>query len=332
MIDRMTPHVAVVIPCFKVRSFIGDVLARIGPEVSRIYVVDDACPERTGEWVSQTQSDPRIQVVTLPTNQGVGGAVMAGYKQALADGMHVVVKVDGDGQIDPALIPLLVSPVLSGLCDYAKGNRFHRLEDLAEMPGIRLFGNGVLSFLTKLSGGYWHVFDPANGFTAIHAAVLAELPLGKIDRRYFFESDMLFRLNTARAVVMDVPMRARYGAEVSNIRIAQAIPEFLAKHARNFCKRVFYNYFLRDMTIASLQLVLALLLLPFGVVFGLHAWAQSIATHVTASSGTVMLAALPTILGMEFLLAFFNYDIEHEPRIPLHKKLPALPAGLSLSR
>jgi len=144
-------------------------------------------------------------------NQGVGGAVMTGYRAAIADGMSVIVKVDGDGQMDARLIPLFAAPILRGEADYTKGNRFFDLEQIGAMPPMRLFGNAVLSLMTKLSSGYWDLFDPTNGFTAIHVDAARHLPFNKISRRYFFETDMLFRLNTLQAVVADVPMDASYG-------------------------------------------------------------------------------------------------------------------------
>lgn len=220
-------RICVVIPCFRVRRHILPLLARMGPEVFRIYVVDDACPEQTGRYVQEEARDPRIRVLHHDANQGVGGAVMTGYRAALQDGADVVVKVDGDGQMDPALIGTFVAPILSGRADYTKGNRFFDIEHVRAMPVARLLGNAALSFMTKLSSGYWHVFDPTNGYTAVHARVLALLPLEKISRRYFFESDMLFRLGTYRAVVADIPMKAVYGDESSQLRIARVVMPIL---------------------------------------------------------------------------------------------------------
>ena len=140
-----------------------------------------------------------------------------------------------------------------GEADYTKGNRFTSLNDLAQMPGLRTFGNAVLSFAAKASTGYWNIFDPTNGFTAIHTAVLAQIPLDRVAERYFFESDMLFRLSIARARVLDMPMSAVYGMEKSNMKIARIILPFAAGHLRNLLKRIFYNYFLRDFHVASLE-------------------------------------------------------------------------------
>lgn len=206
-------RIAVVIPCYKVTRHILSVIAGIGPECCRIYVIDDRCPDESGAFVRDNCSDPRVKVLVNEVNLGVGGAVMAGYKAAIEEGMDIIVKVDGDGQMNPRLIPEFVAPILVGEADYTKGNRFFNLEEIANMPPVRLFGNAVLSFLTKISTGYWDLFDPTNGFTAIHRDVAARLPMAKISRRYFFETDILFRLNTLRAVVVDIPMSAVYADE-----------------------------------------------------------------------------------------------------------------------
>ena len=202
------------------------VLQGIGPEVTRIYVVDDHCPDGSGEYVRANCRDTRVVVLTHPINQGVGGAVITGYRAAIENGAEIIVKVDGDGQMDPSLIPYLIDPILANEADYTKGNRFFDLEGVSSMPTVRLVGNAVLSFVTKLSSGYWSLFDPTNGYTAIHAAVARRLPFAKLRRRYFFETDMLFRLNTLRAVVVDVPMAANYGDEVSNLKIKRVMRVF----------------------------------------------------------------------------------------------------------
>jgi glycosyltransferase involved in cell wall biosynthesis len=316
-----TESIAVVIPSYKVTRHILEVIASIGPEVSRIYVVDDKCPEGSGALVRSQCVDARVVVLEHEENQGVGGAVMTGYRAAIVDGARVIVKLDGDGQMDPALIPGFVAPILAGDADYTKGNRFFNLEHIREMPPVRLLGNAMLSLLTKLSSGYWDLFDPTNGYTAIHVDAARHLPFDKISRRYFFETDMLFRLNTLGAVVVDVPMDAVYADEVSNLRISRIVTEFAAKHARNFVKRLFYNYYLRNMSLASIELPLGVLLLAFGLVFGGTHWYEASRLGQATPAGTVMVAALPVIMGVQLILAFLAYDIASVPRRPLHKKI-----------
>lgn len=311
------PVVAVVVPCFRVADTILRTLAGIGPEVSYIFVVDDACPDGSGALVSATCRDPRVSVLRHDRNQGVGGATITGYRAALQTDATIVVKLDGDGQADPALIAAIVNPISRGWADYVKGNRFFSPDDLVEMPRKRLVGNAMLSFMTKLSSGYWSVMDPNNGFTALSTRVLQLLPLHKISRRYFFESDMLFRLNTIRAVVQDLPMRASYGSEVSNLRIRHVWPSFLVGHANNTVRRIIYGYFLRGFSIASVELAMSLPLVLFGTVYGTREWIAHAALNIVTPAGTVMLAALPIILGVQFLLAFLSHDILAEPRVPL---------------
>lgn len=198
---------------------------------------------------------------------------------------------------------------------------FFSLDNISVMPRVRLFGNAILSFMTKVSSGYWDIFDPTNGFTAIHRDVARHLPFDKISRRYFFETDILFRLNVLRAVVVDIPMDAKYGNEVSGLKISNIVGEFISKHARNFAKRIFYNYYLRDMSIASIELPLGLGFILFGLFFGGYHWHSSIDLGLESSSGTVMLAAMPIIVGIQLVLAFWGYDIGMVPRRPFHRNL-----------
>ena len=257
-VDRQ-PLIAVVIPSYRVRAHILSVLAGIGEECRLIYVVDDKCPEQSGQYVLDHCHDPRVRVLFHQVNQGVGGAVLSGYRQAVADGATVIVKLDGDGQMDPAWIPALVTEIEAGEADYAKGDRFYDRESIAGMPRMRLLGNAGLSFLTKISSGYWNVVDPTNGFTAIHATVAAALPFAKISKRYFFESDMLFRLGCMRARVIDIPMPTIYADEVSSLSIRKVVGEFAVKHLVNALKRIAYTYYVRSFSIASVELVVGLL-------------------------------------------------------------------------
>jgi dolichol-phosphate mannosyltransferase len=310
--------ISIVIPCFRVTSNIMGIIEHIGQEVSHVYVVDDCCPDKSGDLVEQNCTDDRVVVLRNEKNIGVGGAVLRGYQAAIDDGADIIVKVDGDGQMDPRLIQQFILPILSGEADYTKGNRFYDIENLKLMPKSRIFGNAVLSFMTKLSSGYWNIFDPTNGYTAIHADVAKHLPFSKISHRYFFETDMLFRLNISRAVVVDVPMKAEYGQEISNLKISNIIGEFIFKHIRNLFKRVFYNYYLRDLSLASIELPVGLVLLFIGVFHGSYSWLHSSQLDTFTPAGTVMLAALPILVGIQLILAFLSYDIASIPKTPRH--------------
>ena len=320
--QKMNQKIAIVIPCYRVRDSIVRVVESALDHAELIICVDDACPEESGRLIEKEINDPRVKVLFNERNLGVGGAVKAGYRAALKAGFDVIVKLDGDGQMDPSLIPVLVQPIFDAKSDYCKGNRFHELEYLINMPALRLFGNSMLSLLTKLSSGYWQILDPTNGFTAIGSHVLATIPLDKVSDGYFFESDMLFRLNVSRAVVTDIPMKACYGDETSSLRIGRVLGPFLFGNLRNLFKRIFYNYFLRDFNVASLQLVAGFIALLFGLVTGVSAWSLSIESGIPASAGTVMLSGLPTIIGFQLLLSFLNFDIQNVPRHALGGFIP----------
>lgn len=319
------PHdqkIAVVIPCYKVRAHVLGVIEAIGPDISRIYAIDDACPENSGDLIEEECKDPRLTVIRHEANQGVGGAVMTGYRAAASDGADIIVKLDGDGQMDPALLQTIARPVIEGRADYAKGNRFYSLWYVRQMPRARLWGNAGLSFLTKLSSGYWSVFDPTNGYTAIHRAAIERLEFANISKRYFFETDMLINLGNARAVVADVPMQAIYGDEVSSLHAGRELVSFFGKHMKELSKRILYTYFMRDFSLVSAELFIGLTMLLFGTAFGGWHWYLSVATGVAASTGTIMIAVLPIILGFQLLLNFLAYDMANEPKRPLQPARP----------
>lgn len=303
------------IPAYKVRAHVLDVISRIGPEVKKIWVIDDFCPDNSGALVESNCSDARVKVVFHDENIGVGGATITGYKHALSENADIVVKVDGDGQMHPEEIPKLVAPVVAGDADYTKGNRFDSVSDLRKMPVIRLLGNGVLSLMSKISTGYWSVNDPTNGFTAIHRSVLQDLEPDKLSKRYFFESDLLFRLNLVNAVVRDVSIPAQYGNEKSSLKIYKVLLEFPAKHFRNQLKRVIYRYYLREWSVGSLELASGLALVIFGATFGITSFLSALERSEPTTAGQVSIASLAIILGFQLLLSFLNYDIQSEPRL-----------------
>lgn len=317
-------HVAVVIPCYKVTGQILDVISRIGPETNSIYVIDDCCPSNSGQYVLDNIKDERVEVIFLEHNQGVGGAVVSGMQKALQNNADIIVKLDGDGQYDPELIPTLITPIIEGIADYSKGNRFFIIENLAEMPGVRIFGNAALSFINKMVSGYWNIMDPTNGFLAVHGDILRILPLDKLDKRYFFESDLLFRLNTVKAVIHDVPLQAFYRDEVSSLSIYDTLFSFPRKHLNRLTKRMFYNYFLRDFNIGSLSIIFSAILLTSGTIYGLTKWVASINTGIPATAGMVMISGIQLLVGIHLLISFINFDVNNVPKkvqYPLLKKL-----------
>lgn len=306
--------IAVVIPSYRVKDKILKVIESIGEEVQKIYIVDDECPEKSGEYVQQNANDSRVEVIFHEKNMGVGGAVVTGYKKAIEDNCSIVLKIDGDDQMDTSLIPKFIEPIEKNLADYTKGNRFFYLKHLNQMPFVRLFGNSALSFVNKFSSGYWDIMDPTNGYTAVRVETLKDIELEKLSKRYFFESDMLFRLNIAKAVVKDVKMQAKYDDEKSSLSVMNTLFTFPSLYWSRFLKRVFYNYFLRDFNIASVAILIGPLLLIFGAIFGGYHWFQSALTGQVASAGTVMIPSLSLIVGLQLILLFLQTDINSIPK------------------
>lgn len=310
MINNKT--VAVVIPCFKVKQKIGSVISTLPVFIDTIIAVDDCCPEGSGEFIRENFSDPRLIILKNSVNLGVGGAVITGYRHALQIKMDIVVKMDGDGQMDPALLPELILPIAQGKCDYTKGNRFYWLDGLKEMPPIRLFGNSVLSFVNKVASGYWDVMDPTNGYTAISSKALSHIQLEKLEKRYFFESDLLFRLGLNKANVMDIPMEAKYDGEISNLNITNTAMTFPLKYLSRTFKRIFYQYFLRDFNAGSVSLLLSIPFFSYGSIYGIYKWSESIELHRSTPTGTLFLIALAQIFGMQLLISFIHFDVQNQ--------------------
>ena len=309
--------IAIVIPCYKVHEFILKVISEIPSSVDFIYVVDDACPENSGDLVAAHGVDPRVKVLRHKVNQGVGAAMMTGYDQALSDGAEIIVKIDGDGQMDISLLERIVAPIVRGEADYVKGNRFYNLQQIWRMPKIRILGNAILSFFAKSSSGYYTVFDPNNGFTGISRYALQQINFSQINKRYFFETDMLFQLNCARGVVLDVPMPARYGNEISNLKIHKILLPFLFNNFRNFWKRIFYTYYLRDFNLGSIELPMGFFSLSFGLLDGMTNWYDSSRSGIPTPMGAQFVVAICVLVGVQLLLSFFNFDVGNTPNRPI---------------
>jgi len=308
-----TQKTAVVIPAYKVADHIQGVILSIPGNIDFIIVVDDNCPQSSGKKAEELH---RSNVIVLyhKQNKGVGGAVITGYRKALELGCDIVIKMDGDGQMDPAYIGGLISPLLKDEADYVKGNRFRDFKKLKSMPKARIFGNSALSFLVKAASGYWNIMDPTNGFTAVHERILKELNLDKIANRYFFESDMLINLNVVGAVIRDIEIPARYGEENSSLRVGRVLIQFPLHLLKGFVKRVFLKYYVYDFNMASVYLIVGLPIFMFGVYFGLSEWIDSMVTGKARSSGTIMLAALPVIVSFQMLLQAISIDIQSVPK------------------
>lgn len=313
------PITAVVIPAYKAEKYISTVLAGIPRFVRNIIVVDDASPDGTADIV-RACGDTRVQLISLSKNSGVGGATLAGYLKASELGAEIIVKLDSDNQMNPDYMLDLIAPIVNGKADYTKGNRFLHTRSLGVMPLIRRIGNFGLSFLNKVASGYWNIFDPTNGYTAISAAIMPMLDLNAVDRDYFFESSLLMELGLNRAVIQDVDIPARYAGEESHLSILDSLLRFPWKLLWGYLRRIFIQYFIRDFSVITLFLVFGVILLTFGLVFGIVEWIKSSNLGVPATTGTVMLATLPFILGVQLLLQAIVMDIQNVPTHPLTRQ------------
>jgi glycosyltransferase involved in cell wall biosynthesis len=313
--------IAVVIPCFRVARSILDVIRTLPPWVDAVYCVDDACPEKSGQLVCAEIHDSRVRVLFHKQNQGVGGAVITGFKAALAAGHGIIVKVDGDGQVDPGLLPRLLHPVVSGAADFSKGNRFYDLQALRQMPLARRIGNFGLTLLTKAASGHWHISDPTNGFVAVHHVALQMLNFEELSRGYFFETSLLIQLNIVRAVVAEVPTPARYGAERSSLSVWRTLLGFPPKLVVGLLRRLFWRYFIYDINAVTVLLFVGSLSLAGGAAFGFYRWHEGIIAGRVQTTGTVALALLPVIVGIQMILQAWLLDIADKPAAPLSNRI-----------
>jgi glycosyltransferase involved in cell wall biosynthesis len=311
------PVVGVVIPAYRAANTIAAVLAGIPSFVRHIVVVNDGSADTTSAAVREFH-DPRVVLVEHDANQGVGAAVLTGYARACELGAEVIAKMDADGQMDPDYLLQLITPIVLGEADYTKGNRFLHERELRSMPGRRRFGNAGLSFMTKLASGYWSIFDPTNGYTAIHASLVPLLATAPVAKRFFFESSLLLNLSLLRAVVRDVYIPARYPSALSHLSESRAALNFPWQLLRGFLRRLRLQYFVRDFTAASLYLVFGLALTVFGAVWGAWHFLISSQSGVVATTGTVMIAVLPIIVGVQLLLQAITLDIQGAPTAPIH--------------
>jgi glycosyltransferase involved in cell wall biosynthesis len=326
-------RVAAVVPAHNEEAHIGRVIATMPDFVDEIVVVDDLSTDRTAE-LAESAGDPRVTLIRHEQNLGVGGAIVSGHRAAMALGADVNVVMAGDGQMDPRFLPTLLDPVVEDGYGFAKANRFFSMDSFAGMPRHRIFGNVALSFATKAASGYWHLFDPQNGYTAIRHEVLERLSLDRIARGYSFENDLLVHLNILRVPAVDVPIPAVYGSEISGIRLRRVIPEMTRLVVHGFWKRFFYKYVLWSFSPIALFLLAGLTLVGFGLAVGAWVVAHTLGT-ATASTGSVLLAVTPFLLGMNMVMFAVMMDMQESPDTPLNAhglaaRWAKLPGGFPL--
>jgi glycosyltransferase involved in cell wall biosynthesis len=301
--------IAVVVPAYREAELIGATLGGIPGFVDRIYVVDDASPDATGER-ARAFGDSRVSVFTHERNEGVGAAIVTGYDHALADGIDVTCVMAGDNQMDPAELETLVRPVARGEVDYAKANRLFTGEAWRVIPRHRYVGNAILSLLTKIASGYWHVADSQSGYTAISRDMLAQLDRHRVYRGYGFPNDMLVHLNVWNARVRDVPSRPVYGVgERSGIKIRRVVPRISWLLLKGFLWRLREKYVIRDFHPLVFFYGLGLVMTLAGLVLGIVETALRIVGNAV-SVGTVVLVALLLIAGSQFTLFAMWFDME----------------------
>lgn len=308
--------IAAVVPAYKEEKLIGTVIDTMPAFVDHIVIVDDCSPDGTSAAVA-AKDDPRVTLIRHEVNQGVGGAIITAHRAALELGADVNVVMAGDAQMDPEQLPVLLDKVTDDGYGFAKANRFYSPESFSGMPGYRVFGNIVLSFFTKFASGYWNLFDPQNGYTAVRTEVLRRVPLDRVAKRYSFENDLLTHLNILQVPAVDVPIPAIYGDEVSSIRLSKVVPELLHRLTVGFWTRIWYRYVLWSFSPIALLLFLGLVLFTFGL--GVSIWMVfQIIGSTIATAATVMLAALPLMIGTQFLVSALQLDIQATPTVPTY--------------
>ena len=322
------PTTAVVIPCYRCSQTLKAVVRKIPSSIHRIYIVDDACPEQSYKSLKNVEDD-RIHILHNQVNKGVGGAVIKGFEQAIRDGISIVIKIDGDDQMDSTYIDHYLESLSTSDIDYVKGNRFFWLQGLNKMPFVRVFGNSCLSLLSKISTGYWNMTDPTNGFIGMKTSTLLSIDYKNLDSRYFFETDLLFQLGLARANIYEIYMPAIYGSEKSNLNELTSIFTFFSKNLSRAIKRIFYNYFLREFNYGTISLMASVVFNLFGLYWGVTRWVEAAGKGEVVSSGTTMMAALPIIVGIQLFLFFLQYDIgylsRHQKGVAQSQRLAKVP-------
>lgn len=299
--------IAVAIPCYKVEQHLEQVVSGLPPLIDIILLVDDCSPDGTPALVDRLADGSRIVAIHHPQNKGVGGAMKTAFRKAMEMEADVVVKLDGDGQMDASYIAPLVEAVEGA--DFAKGNRLFNRQMLRRMPAIRRIGNMGVGFMVKAASGYWNVSDPVNGFFAIRTKTLRQMDLDRVADRYFFESSMLIEMHYTGARISEVNMPAIYGDEHSNLSVGKTFFSFPPRLIAAWLRRLHLSYFVYDFNICSLYILVGLPSFLFGLIFGLCEWIHYASISSPSPTGTIMVAVLTFILGFQMLLSAAQYDI-----------------------
>jgi glycosyltransferase involved in cell wall biosynthesis len=300
--------VAVVVPAYDEEALVGSTVSGIPAFVDRIIVVDDGSKDETAARAQA--ADKRVEVIQHERNQGVGSAIVTGYRRAIAIEVDVTCVMAADGQMDPDDLETLVRAIAVGETDYAKANRLFTGQAWQLIPRTRYLGNAALSFLTKIASGYWHVADSQSGYTAVNLETLKLLDLDRIYRRYGFPNDLLVHLNVFNRRVRDYPSRPIYGVgERSGIRLRHVVPKISWLLLKGFFWRMGQKYVIRDFHPLILFYMLGILLFTGGMLLGIAEVALRIGGN-PITSATIVLVALLVISGLQLLLFAMWFDME----------------------
>ena len=310
-----TCRIAIVIPYYNASNQIVNVIGKIPVFVDSVIIVDDKSKEELpkAEILDVINPTTKCHFLENEVNLGVGGATKKGFEHAVENRFEIIIKVDADDQMDLGYLPQLIRPLIDGHSPVAKGNRFRNIRTLKKMPAMRKFGNLVLSFLTKMAAGYWHNFDPTNGFIALKREVLESLDFSKLSNRYYFETSLLAELYFQKAPIKDIDMPAIYGDEKSNMSLWKMVFVFFGNLPRTFFKRIVKEYFLYDFNIGSIYIFFGVPLFLFGIIFGTIKWIHYASNEILAPTGTIMIITLSIILGFQLVLQAIQYDIFNSP-------------------
>ncbi|MGB4594479.1 MAG: glycosyltransferase family 2 protein [Anaerolineaceae bacterium] len=311
--------ICVIIPAYNAAQSITEVIDTLPEWVDQIIAVNDCSKDDTLE-VLRNMSEPRLKVISHEKNQGVGGAMKTGYAEGVSGDADIFVKIDSDGQMDPDQIHRLLNPIIAKEANYTKGNRFLQTKQLKAMPPLRRLGNFVMSFFSKIATGFWNIFDPTNGFTAISRQALELIDLSQLDNGYYFETSLLEALYLVRVPIKDVSMHAIYKGEKSYLSESKVLVQFPIKMIATFFNRIHLTYFMQDFNAVSIFLVVGSISLLFGFFWGVVQWRIASLANTPASTGTVMIAVLPIFLGIQLLLEALVLDTQNTPRDFIEKE------------
>jgi glycosyltransferase involved in cell wall biosynthesis len=300
--------VAVVVPAYNEEALVGSTVSGIPGFVDKVFVVDDGSTDATSERAQS--GDKRVEVISHERNEGVGAAIISGYQRAMQEKVDVTCVMAADGQMDPDDLETLVRAIALNECDYAKANRLFTGQAWEIIPRTRYLGNAVLSFLTKIASGYWHVADSQSGYTAVNLDTLKLLDLQRVYRRYGFPNDMLVHLNVVNRRVRDYPSRPIYGVgERSGIRLRRVVPRISWLLVKGFFWRLREKYIIRDFHPLVLFYSLGFFLLASGIILGLIETGLRIVGNPIPFA-TIVLVALFVISGLQLLLFAMWFDME----------------------